>query len=105
MHLVQKKARLVICGNKQQAGIDYFETFASVLQYTTLRILLAKAATEDLKADYVDINIVFLNLNLKEEVYIKVLEFLKQVYFKLKTLGAFLKLNKLLYRLKQALKA
>jgi hypothetical protein len=92
----------VICGNEQQAGIDYFETFASVLQYTTLRILLAKAAAEDLEADYIDIDTAFLNLDLEEEVYMKVLEFLEQVYPELKTLGAFLKLNKSLYRLKQA---
>ena len=72
MHLVQKKARMVIRSNKQQVGIDYFEIFASVLQYTTLRILLAKAATKDLEADHVDINMAFLNPDLKEEVYMKV---------------------------------
>ena len=44
-----------------------------MLQYTTLRILLAKAATEDLKADYIDIETAFLNLDLKEEVYMRVL--------------------------------
>src|SRR4030088_126152 len=103
MHLIQKKARIVIYGNKQQAGINYFETFASVLQYTTLRILLAKAAAEDLEADYVDINTVFLNPDLKEEIYIKVPQFIKEVYPELgKIADAFLKLNKLLYRLKQA---
>jgi hypothetical protein len=101
MHFVQKKARLVICSNEQQAGIDYFETFASVLQYTTLRILLAKAAAKDLEADYVDIDIAFLNPDLEEEVYMKIPEFLEQVYPELgKILDAFLKLNKSLYRLK-----
>ena len=105
MHLIQKKAYLVIYRNKQQAEIDYFKTFASMLQYTTLRILLAKAAAEDLEADHIDIDTAFLNLDLEEEVYMKVPEFLKEVYPKLeKTLGAFLKLNKSLYRLKQALR-
>ena len=67
--------------------------------------MLAKAAAKDLKANYVNINTAFLNLNLKEEVYIKVLEFLVKVYLKLlKILDAFLKLNKLLYKLKQALR-
>ena len=41
----------------------------------------------------------FLNLDLKEEVYMKVLQFLEYVYLEL-TLDAFLKLNKLLYGLK-----
>src|SRR5580693_7236174 len=105
MHLVRKKARLVIRRNKQQVGIDYFETFASVLRYTTLRILLAKAAAENLEADHVDIDTAFLNPDLEEEVYMKVPEFLEQVYPELKTLGAFLKLNKSLYALKQAPRA
>ena len=77
-----------------------------MLQYTTLRILLAKAVAKDLKADYVNINTTFLNLDLKEEVYIKVPEFLAKVYPKLsKILDAFLKLNKSLYKLKQAPRA
>ena len=105
MHLVRKKARIVIRGYEQQAGIDY-ETFASVLRYTTLRILLAKAAAEDLEVDHVDIDTAFLNPDLKEEVYMKVPEFLEQVYPELgKTQDAFLKLNKSLYGLKQAPRA
>jgi hypothetical protein len=97
---------MVIRGYKQQAGIDYFETFASVLQYTTLRILLAKAATKDLKADHVNIDTAFLNPDLEEEVYMKVLEFLAKVYPELSKISdAFLKLNKSLYRLKQAPRA
>ena len=96
---------MVIRGYEQQAGIDYFETFASVLRYTTLRILLAKAAAKDLEADHVNIDTAFLNPDLEEEVYMKVPEFLEQVYPELKTLGAFLKLNKSLYGLKQAPRA
>ena len=77
-----------------------------MLRYTTLRILLAKAATKDLEADHIDINTTFLNLDLKEEVYMKVLEFLKEVYLELaKILDAFLKLNKSLYGLRQAPRA
>jgi hypothetical protein len=106
MQLAQKKAKMVICGNEQQARIDYFKTFASVLRYTTLRILLAKAAAEDLETDHVDINTTFLNPDLIEEVYIKVLEFITKVYPELaKIPNAFLKLNKSLNRLKQAPKA
>ena len=68
--------------------------------------MLAKATAKDLKANYVNINIAFLNPNFKEEVYIKVPEFLAKVYLKLsKILDAFLKLNKLLYKLKQAPRA
>jgi Reverse transcriptase (RNA-dependent DNA polymerase) len=97
---------MVIRSNEQQAGIDYFETFASVLRYTTLRILLAKAVAEDLEADHIDIDTAFLNPDLIEEVYMRVLEFMTKVYPELaKILDAFLKLNKSLYRLKQAPRA
>jgi hypothetical protein len=43
------KARLVIRGLEQQYSVNYFETFALVLKFATLRALLAKAATEDLE--------------------------------------------------------
>jgi hypothetical protein len=41
----------VIKGFEQRYGIDYFKTFASVLRYSILRALLAKAAAEDLEVD------------------------------------------------------
>ena len=77
-----------------------------MLQYTTLRILLAKAATKDLEIEHVNINIAFLNPDLMEEVYMKVPQFLEEVYLELREIvDAFLKLNKSLYRLKQAPRA
>ena len=51
----QRKARIVIYRFKQTYGIDYFKTFASVLQYNTLRLLLAKAAVEDLEIKQMDV--------------------------------------------------
>src|SRR5207237_1428857 len=55
------KARLVIKGFKQQYGIDYTETYASVGRLDTLRILLALAAEQDLKLHHLDIVTTFLN--------------------------------------------
>ena len=51
----QRKARIVIYRFEQTYRIDYFKTFALVLQYNTLRLLLAKAAIEDLEIKQMDV--------------------------------------------------
>jgi hypothetical protein len=71
-HIRRHKARLVIRGFEQTYGIDYFATFASVVRYTTLRALLAKAAAESLEVEHIDIDTAFLNPVLEEEVYIEI---------------------------------
>jgi hypothetical protein len=70
----RRKARVVIRGFKQTYRIDYFETFASVIRYNTLRLLLVKAAAKDLEIDYIDVNTTFLNPKCKEEIYIEILD-------------------------------
>ena len=62
------RARLVANGQRQQYGLDYFATFASVAKFNTLRILLAIITERNLEADNIDIDTAFLNPTLKEEV-------------------------------------
>jgi hypothetical protein len=94
----------MIKGFKQCYNIDYFETFASVLRYSILRALLAKAAAKDLKVNQLNINIAFLNLTLKEKIYIKIPQFFELLYLDIDFKRKCLQLLKSLYRLKQALK-
>ena len=70
-NLIKHKARLVVGGNKQEFGIDYKETFAPVVKYQTLRLLLALATILDLEVHQMDFVTAFLNSLLKEVIYVE----------------------------------
>lgn len=61
------KARLVARGFEQMAGVDYSKTFSPVIKFSTIRLVIALAATQDIHR--VDINNAFLNGDLAEPIY------------------------------------
>ncbi|KAI0996034.1 hypothetical protein K3495_g12147 [Podosphaera aphanis] len=101
--LARRKARIIVRGFEQQYGIDYFETFASVIRYNTLRILLSKAAVEDLDIEALDVDTAFLNPKLNEEVYMKIPDFFSLQHPGISRRKNYLKLNKSLYGLNKLL--
>lgn len=65
------RARLVARGFTQIQGVDYDETYAPVVNMTTIRLLFAHAAASSLHFRQFDIKTAFLYGNLEEEVYME----------------------------------
>ena len=64
------KARLVFKGYKQQNGIDYVETFVPVTRMETVHTMVLIVMQHKWKVYQMDIKSMFLNGDLKEEVYV-----------------------------------
>nr|GEV59735.1 hypothetical protein [Tanacetum cinerariifolium] len=68
--ILKNKARLVARGYRQEEGIDFEESFASVVRLEAIRIFLTYAAHKNMVVYQMDVKTVFLNGNLWEEVYV-----------------------------------
>nr|GEW04578.1 retrovirus-related Pol polyprotein from transposon TNT 1-94 [Tanacetum cinerariifolium] len=68
--ILKNKARLVARGYRQEEGIDFEESFAPVARLEAIRIFLAYAAHKNMVVYQMDVKTVFLNDNLREEVYV-----------------------------------
>jgi hypothetical protein len=94
------KARLVVKGYTQVAGIDYTETFSPVATDVTNRVVMAYALhQEDWELHVVDFDAAFLNAEVKEDLFIEVPEGLSKIIDGSKYV---MKLNKAAYGIVQA---
>ncbi|GKA33879.1 retrovirus-related pol polyprotein from transposon TNT 1-94, partial [Tanacetum coccineum] len=66
----QLQVRLVANGYRQDEGIDFKESFAPVALIEAIRIFIANAASKNMTIYQMDVKTIFLNGELKEEVYV-----------------------------------
>ena len=92
------KARFCARGDQQKEGIDFFETWSPVVQWSTIRIVMILTALRGWKSVQCDITAAFIHALLKpgEEIYVH-----QPRGFKLKD-DHVLKLRRSLYGLRQA---
>nr|GEU55614.1 hypothetical protein [Tanacetum cinerariifolium] len=99
--ILKNKARLVACGYRQEEGIDFEESFAPVARLETIRIFFAFVAHKNMVVYQMDVKTVFLNGNLREEIYVSQ----PNGFVDPNNPNHMLKLKKALYWLKQAPRA
>ena len=68
-NLEKHKTRLIAKGFEQCPCIDFDETFAPVVKWGSIRLVIAFAAHHEWEISHMDVKTSFLNGDLSEEVY------------------------------------
>ena len=90
---------MVACGYTQVEGVDYFDTYASVMNTKTFRILLTLYNKDkSMSMQHWDVKQAFVNAPIEEVVYVQQIKGFERE----NTQGKVLKLKKALYGTKQA---
>jgi hypothetical protein len=92
------KARFCVRGDRQIEGVDFWETWAPVVQWSTVRTMLVLSTKLGLKTAQADITAAFVHADLKqgEDIYVQQPKGMER------GTGLVLKLKKSVYGLKQA---
>jgi hypothetical protein len=104
------KARICTDGSKQQYGIDYWETYAPVVSWSSVRLLLTMAHIHKWKSCQIDFTQAFTQPPIKEDVYMKIPQgwsvvdgsLIQHADPKHRDVMHYIKLEKSLYGIKQA---
>ena len=92
------KARFCVQGDMLKEGIDYFETYAPVVQWFTVRALLVMSVILGLESRQIDHSNAFCQADIQEEVYVE----MPKDFADKSGLDMVLKLKKSLHGTKQA---
>jgi hypothetical protein len=68
--LKKYKSRLCVNGSRKIQGIDYTESFAPVVQWSTIRMVNTLSAMHNLKGKQIDFTQAFSQAKLKEDIYL-----------------------------------
>jgi hypothetical protein len=93
--LSKYKARFCAGGHRQIEGVGFFETFAPVVNWTTVRLLLILSQVLNLSTKQVDYTAAFIHAPIQDTVYVQMPRGFAEA-------GKVLKLRKSLYGLKQS---
>jgi hypothetical protein len=69
--ITKYKARLVMDGSRAKVGEDVFDTYAPVIDYSTVRLLISLAFGNNWTMFHWDISVAFTNAKAEEETYVK----------------------------------
>ena len=94
--VIRYKCRWVVRGFTQEEGVDYDETFASVVKPMSYKALFAIAAALDLEVEQMDVKTAFLYGDIDHEIYVE------QPHHMTDGTPRVCKLRKALYGLRQA---
>ena len=89
------KARFCVRGYEQIEGVDYFDTYAPVVSWTTVRLLLVLSIVLNLSTKQVDYTAAFAQAPVTDNIYVEIPRGFKQP-------RKVLKLRRSLYGLKQS---
>jgi len=65
------KAHLVTKGYSQKQGVDFNGVFSPVVRHTSIHVLLALVALQDLELEQLDVKTAFLHGELEEQIYMQ----------------------------------
>jgi hypothetical protein len=72
--LLKHKCRICADGSQQRHGIDYWDTYSPVVQWSTVRLIMVLASTLELKSRQVDYQQAFPQAPLDDDVYMRIPE-------------------------------